>query len=40
MPPYSRGQEGASQPFSASLKYQTLFSAQCSRLGGLRISGG
>ncbi len=40
MPPNSRGQPGASQPFSDSLKDQTLFSEKCSRLVGLRSSGG
>ncbi len=40
MPPNSRGQLGHSQPFRASLWYQTLVSLKCSRDGGLRISGG
>jgi hypothetical protein len=39
-PPCSFGQPGQSQPFSASLKYQLLFSSQCRRFGGLRSSSG
>ena len=38
-PPYSFGQPGQSQPFSASLKYQGLSSDQCSRFGGCEFFG-
>ena len=40
MPPNSFGQLGHSHPCCDSFRYQGLLSLKCSRLGGLRNSGG